>query len=185
MAQSHPAIAEAAAQVRSCAGPCFQAGLYPNPVLSYQGTEIGNEGRAGQQGGFLEQEYVTAGKLDYAQQAACWEVRRTEQELARVQMRVMTEVRMRYYETVIAQRAVKVVADLRGAAEEGFKLTEDRKAAQEVSDVDVLQSRFEAEAARLLAVQTQTELEAARRRLEAAAWRDRLGNLQIDDDEAA
>jgi cobalt-zinc-cadmium efflux system outer membrane protein len=125
---------------------------------------------------------VTAGKLDYAQQAACWEVRRTQQELARVQMGVMTAVRMRYYETVIAQRAVQVVADLRETAEAGLKLTEDRKAAQEVSDVDVLQSRFEAEAARLLVVQTQAQLDAARRRLEAALGGIGLGAVPIDDD---
>lgn len=184
MAQSHPAIAEAAAQVRRARGAAVQAGLYPNPILSYQGTEMGNEGRAGQQGGFLEQEYVTAGKLDHAQQAACWEVRRSQQDFARAQMRILTEVRMRYYEAIIAQRKVQVVADLREAAEAGLKLTEDRKAAQEVSDVDVLQSRFEAEAARLLAVQTQAELEAARRQLEAAIGGIGIGQLQLVDDEA-
>jgi outer membrane protein, heavy metal efflux system len=182
MSQSHPAIAEAAAKVRAARGACLQAGLYPNPVLSYQGAEIGNEGRAGQQGGFLEQEYVTAGKLDYAQQAACWEVRRTQQEFATAQMQVLTEVRMRYYEAVIAEQAVKVVADLRKTAEAGLKLTEDRKAAQEVSDIDVLQSRFEAEAARLLAVQAESQLEAARRRLEATLGGISLGDLQIADD---
>ena len=183
LAHGHPAIAEAAGLVRAARGKAIQAGLYPNPVLSYQGTEIGNEGSGGQQGGFLEQEYVTSGKLDLAQQAACWEVRRTEQELARVQMRVMTEVRMRYYETVIAQRAVKVVSDLRSNAEQGFKLTEDRKAAMEVSDVDVLQSRFELEAARLLAIQTETELAGARRRLEAALGGVPLAEIEVAEAE--
>ncbi len=185
LARTHPAIAEAAAKVRAARGKCLQAGLYPNPVLSYQGTEIGNEGRAGQQGGFLEQEYVTAGKLEYAQEAACWEVKRTEQELARVQMRILTELRMRYFETVIAQRAVAVVADLRTNAVSGLKLTEDRKAAQEVSDVDVLQSRFEAEAASLLAAQTETELAGARRRLEAALGGMGLADLPIADENTA
>jgi outer membrane protein, heavy metal efflux system len=184
MARSHPAIAEAAGRVRAARGKAIQAGLYPNPILSYQGVEIGNEGQAGQQGGFIEQEYVTSGKLDYAQRAACWEVRRTEQELARVQMMILTQVRMRFYEAVIAQRAVKVVSDLRDNAEQGFKLTEDRKAAQEVSDVDVLQSRFEAEAARLLAVQTETELAGARRRLEAALGGVGLDQVPITDDDA-
>ena len=182
MTYSHPAIAEAAAKVRAARGESLQAGFYPNPVFGYMGSEMGDEGRGGQQGGFLEQEYVTAGKLDYAQQAALWEVRRTQQELAEVQLRVLSEVRMRYYEAVIAQHTVEVVADLRDAAESGLKLTEDRKAAQEVSDVDVLQSRFEAEAARLLVVQTLTQREAARRRLEAALGGIELGELHIAED---
>jgi cobalt-zinc-cadmium efflux system outer membrane protein len=183
LAHSHPAIGEAAGKVRAARGQAIQAGLYPNPVFGYMGTEIGNEGSGGQQGGFLEQEYVTAGKLDYAQQAACWEVRRTEQELARVQLAILTEVRVRYYETIIAQRAIKVVSDLKTNAEDGLKLTEDRKAAQEVSEVDVLQSRFEAEGARLLATQTETELVGARRRLEAALGGVALAEVPITDDE--
>jgi cobalt-zinc-cadmium efflux system outer membrane protein len=183
LAHSHPAIGEAAGKVRAARGQAIQAGLYPNPIFGYMGTEIGNEGSGGQQGGFLEQEYVTAGKLDYAQQAACWEVRRTEQELARVQLAVLTEVRVRFYETIIAQRAIKVVSDLKTNAEDGLKLTEDRKAAQEVSEVDVLQSRFEAEGARLLATQTETELVGARRRLEAALGGVALAEVPITDDE--
>lgn len=181
LARSHPAIAEAAAKIRAAQGDCLQAGLYPNPVFGYVGSEIGDNGSAGQQGGFFEQEYVTAGKLDYAQQAASWEVRRTQQVFAGVQLRVLTEVRMRYYEAVIAQRMVSVVADLVQAAEAGLQLTEDRKAAQEVSDVDVLQSRFEAEAARLLAVQAETQLAASRRRLEAAVGGIVLGEIPIAD----
>jgi cobalt-zinc-cadmium efflux system outer membrane protein len=184
LAHSHPAIGEAAGKVRAARGQAIQAGLYPNPIFGYMGTEIGNEGSGGQQGGFLEQEYVTAHKLDYAQQAACWEVRRREQELARVQLAVMTEVRVRYYETIIAQRAIKVVSDLKSNAEDGLKLTEDRKAAQEVSEVDVLQSRFEAEGARLCATQTETELLGARRRLEAALGGVALAEVPITDGEA-
>jgi outer membrane protein, heavy metal efflux system len=183
LAHSHPAIGEAAGKVRAARGQAIQAGLYPNPVFGYMGTEIGNEGSGGQQGGFLEQEYITGGKLDYAQQAACWEVRRTEQELARVQLAVLTEVRVRFYETIIAQRAIKVVSDLKTNAEDGLKLTEDRKAAQEVSEVDVLQSRFEAEGARLLDTQTETELIGARRRLEAALGGVALAEVSITDDE--
>lgn len=183
LANNHPAIGEASARVRAARGKAIQAGLYPNPVFGYLGTEIGNDGRAGQQGGFLEQEYVTSGKLTYAQEAACWEVKRTEQELALAQRRVMTEVRMRYFEAIIAQRTVTVVGELRDAAEQSLKLTEDRKSAQEVSDVDVLQSRFEAEGARLLAVQTDTELVGARRRLEAALGGMSLSDLPIADDE--
>ncbi len=59
----NPTLAQAAARVEAARGRCVQVGLYPNPVAGYMGSEIGNEGRAGQQGGFVSQEIVTAGKL--------------------------------------------------------------------------------------------------------------------------
>ena len=176
MALSHPAITEAAGKVRAARGEYIQAGLYPNPVVGYLGSEIGNEGRGGQQGGFLEQEFVTSHKLDLQQQAACWEIRRREQLLAEVQLGVLCAVRIRYYEAAIAERAIAVATDVRDASQQGLKLTELRKAAKEVSDVDVLQSRFELDSAKVTVAQSEAELFGARQRLEAA-----LGGMSLAD----
>src|SRR3954463_11946967 len=60
---SHPALREAAAQVRALGGKWVQVGLRPNPTIGYAGNQIGDDGSAGQQGGFVGQEFVTAGKL--------------------------------------------------------------------------------------------------------------------------
>jgi len=49
----NPTLVQAMARVQAARGLYLQVGLYPNPLIGYQGTEIGQEGRAGQQGGFL------------------------------------------------------------------------------------------------------------------------------------
>ena len=69
----NPTLAQAAAQIAAAQGRHVQAGLYPNPVAGYMGSEMGNSGRAGQQGGFVSQEVVTAGKRN---SAAVWSPKR-------------------------------------------------------------------------------------------------------------
>ena len=69
----NPTLAQAAARAQ-----CLQVGLYPNPVVGYLGSEIGNSGRAGQQGGFIGQEVVTAGKLRLNRAVAGQEIHQAE-----------------------------------------------------------------------------------------------------------
>lgn len=67
----HPDLAAAAARVGEARGRMLQAGLYPNPTVGYSGNQINDgPGTAGQQGGFVAQEFVTAGKLRIATAAA-------------------------------------------------------------------------------------------------------------------
>ena len=40
-------------------GEWVQVGLPPNPVTRYLAAEIGNENAAGQQGGYIGQQYLT------------------------------------------------------------------------------------------------------------------------------
>src|SRR5262245_50743665 len=62
--QSNPTLAQAAAQIDASRGKALQAGLQPNPVAGYTAEQIGAQGTAGElQGGFIQQELVTAGKL--------------------------------------------------------------------------------------------------------------------------
>ncbi len=75
----HPALRAAGARVQAAHGNWVQVGLKPNPQIGYQGTEIGDEGRAGQQGAFFSQELVTAGKLDLNRAVAAREQAVAEQ----------------------------------------------------------------------------------------------------------
>ena len=60
---SNPTLVQAHAQVEGTLGKALQAGLWPNPVLGYEGEKIGVDGTAGEfQGGFVRQEFVTAKK---------------------------------------------------------------------------------------------------------------------------
>ena len=102
----HPAMREAEGLVRAARGDWLQVGLRPNPEIGYFGDEIGNDGRAGFQGGFVSQEFVTAGKLGLSRAVAIREVSAAEQRLERTRRQVVTTVRMYYYELLAAERSL-------------------------------------------------------------------------------
>ena len=159
----NPTLAQAAARVQAARGQCLQVGLYPNPVVGYLGSEIGNEGRAGQQGGFIGQEIVTAGKLQLNRAVASQEIRQAEYAWAAQRFRVLTDVRRGFYEVLVAQRTVELAEQLVGIGERGVKTAEELMKAKEVARADVLQARIEADSAKIL-------LEKARNR-HTGAWR--------------
>jgi cobalt-zinc-cadmium efflux system outer membrane protein len=161
--RSNPTLAQAAARVEAARGQYVQAGLYPNPTAGYVGSEIGNEGRAGQQGGFVGQEIVTAGKLRLARAVACEEIRQAEAAWQAQRLRVLTDVRRNFYNVLVAQQTVELTEQLVRIGEQGTKSTEDLMKAKEVARNDVLQARIEADAAKVL-------LERSRNRY-SAAWR--------------
>jgi outer membrane protein, heavy metal efflux system len=160
----NPTLAQAAARVQAARGQCLQVGLHPNPVMGYLGTEIGNEGRAGQQGGFIGQEVVTAGKLRLNRAVASQEVRQAEYLWAAQRWRVLTDVRRGFYDVLVAERTVELAEQLVGIGERGLKAAEQLLKAKEVARADVLQARIESDSAKIL-------LEKARNRY-TAAWRN-------------
>ncbi|MCC7086515.1 MAG: TolC family protein [Pirellulales bacterium] len=162
-ARCNPTLVQAAARVQAARGQSLQVGLYPNPVAGYQGSEIGNEGRAGQQGGFIGQEVVTAGKLQLNRAVASQEIRQAEYVWGAQRFRVLTDVRRGFYEVLVAQQSMELSEQLVRLGEQGVKATEELMKAKEVARVDVLQARIEADAAKIL-------LEKAKNR-HTAAWR--------------
>lgn len=160
----NPTLALAAARVQAARAQQLQAGLYPNPVVGYIGSEIGNEGRAGQQGGFVSQEVVTAGKLHLNRAVASQEIRQAEYTWAGQRFRVLTDVRRGFYEVLIAQRTVELAQQLVAISESAVKTSEELLKANEVTRADVLQARIEADSAKILLGKAQHRY--------AAAWRN-------------
>jgi outer membrane protein TolC len=122
--QNNPTLSQARAAVQAARGVWQQVGLHPNPVAGYAAEEMGDEGTAGKQGGFIGQEFVTAGKLRLNRQVACQEVIRLEQELAAQQFRVLTDVRTAFYDVLVAQRTLELADRLVKIAEEGVQAAE-------------------------------------------------------------
>jgi cobalt-zinc-cadmium efflux system outer membrane protein len=164
----HPALAAASADVRAARGRWVQVGLPPNPQAGYMGAEIGNEGSAGQQGGFVSQEFVTAGKLELSRSVAAREVAQAEQRWRQVELRVLTRVRTNFYQALVAQRAVDVSARMRQVADQGVRTAEQLLDAKEGTQVNVYQARIQAESAEILEIQARNRADAAWRSLAAA-----------------
>lgn len=166
---NNPVVGQAAAQVRALRGKCLQVGLKPNPTVGYLAGEIGDDGEVGQQGGFVGQEYVTAGKLQKNRAVVAAEIERAEQELVATQRRVRTDIRLGYYRALVAQRRVELATTLVKATGEAVKASEELLDAQEIPRAALLQTQVEEQNA-LIALRTaENELTAAWQQISAVA----------------
>jgi cobalt-zinc-cadmium efflux system outer membrane protein len=161
----HPAIREAESLVRAAYGNWLQVGLKPNPAIGYSGEEIGDSGKAGQQGGFISQEFVTGGKLELNRAVAMREKAAAEQRLQQVRLQVTTTVRKYYFEAVAAERAVTLTHQLSEIAAQSELASRKLLEQQDVPRTSLLQSQIESESATLQEQQATERFAAARRRL--------------------
>lgn len=146
---SNPTLSELQARVDAANGRWLQVGLYPNPEIAYSGQEVGNDGKAGQQGAYVQQEFVTANKLELNRNAASWDVKRVEQELAAQRLRVLTDVRAGFYSLRVAQERVKIAEELHGIAQQAVEKAKELVKVQEPETV-LTQAEIEAELALVL-----------------------------------
>jgi cobalt-zinc-cadmium efflux system outer membrane protein len=164
----HPALREAMGRVRAAQGNWLQVGLRRNPALAYLGEEMGDEGTAGMQGGFVSQEIVTAGKLGLNRAVATREVSAAEQRAEISRLQLLTTVRIYYFEMLAAERGVVLARQLSGIAGESVRISELRLKALDIPRVTLLQSQVESEATALLEVQATERRDAAWRQLATA-----------------
>jgi len=180
--QKNPTLSQAVARVQALQGEAVQAGLYPNPRVGYQASEIGDEGRAGQQGAYFGQEIVTAGKLRLAKDAACQAIEQAQWALTAQRERVRNDVRRAFYDVLVAQRSIELTNQLMRIGEQGIRAAEALQKAKEVSRVDVLQAKIEAEGARILAEKAHNRHLAAWRNLAVVAGQPDMAPTQLSGD---
>ncbi len=159
----NPTICRAYALVGAARGNWLQAGLKPNPSVGYEGQQLGSGGLAEQHGVLFSQEIPTGGKLRLNRAVAQGEVVVAEQELAAQRQRVLTDVRIAYYQVLVSQRQIELADELIRVSGEGSQSVDALFLAREVGRVDVLQAQLENEQAQIL-------LQDARNRYDAA-WR--------------
>lgn len=159
----NPSVQRAAAMVAAAGGTWVQVGLAPNPSVGYEGQQLGSGGIAEQHGVLFSQEIVRGGKLALNRAVAGNERLRLEQELEAQRLRVLTDVRVAYFQVLLAQRQIELTNSLIQIGQEGAKTVDALYRSQEVGKADVLQAQLEVENSQILA-------ENARNR-HASAWR--------------
>jgi outer membrane protein, heavy metal efflux system len=164
---ANPAVADLAAQIAALQGKLTQAGLPPNPTVGINGSDINEDGGAGRYGVYFGRQIVRGNKLGLAQSAVCAEIDVAQQRLNEIQMRLLTDVRQRFYDLLVAQETVITAEQLvqisKNAADASQKLFE----AQEAAKTSVLQSQLEYQNAQVVQRQAENQRIAARRRLAA------------------
>jgi cobalt-zinc-cadmium efflux system outer membrane protein len=176
---NNPGLARAAARVRALQGKWVQVGLAPNPTAGYRSDDIGADGRAGKQGMYVGQEFVTAGKLGLNRAVVAQEVQRAEQQLASEQFRVVNDVRLGYYDVLIAQRKVELVHRLAQVSANAATASQDLFRADEIPKIAVLQTEIAAENAKILERRATNEESAAWRRLESVVGMSDMPRVRL------
>jgi outer membrane protein TolC len=148
--KQNPTLAQARAMVTASAGRAMQAGLYPNPSVGYQGEQIrGGTYGGGEQGGFVEQEIVTGGKLGlrrevYKQQGKADSIGVEEQRA-----RVKNDVTQAFYAALAAQAVVGVRKQMVQVALDAVETAHQLANVGQADAPDILQTEVEAEQAKV------------------------------------
>ena len=139
--------------------------MLPNPTAGYSGQQLGSGGLAEQHGIQFSQEVVRGGKLRLNRAVAEQELSRAQQELAMQQQRVLTDVRIAYSKSLLAQRQIDLTANLLRTSTQGASIVDALIRAKEASRLDVLQSQIEVENSQILAKNARNGHDAAWREL--------------------
>jgi outer membrane protein, heavy metal efflux system len=140
---NNPSLTRAQALVAAARGNWVQVGLPPNPAWGYLGQQLGSGRKATQHALIIDGEIVTGGKLRLNRAVAEQELLRTEQTLFAQQQRVLTDVRVGFYEALLAQRSLELADQLLRIAKDGQITAERLHKAGETSRVDLRQSEIE------------------------------------------
>jgi cobalt-zinc-cadmium efflux system outer membrane protein len=163
--QNNPVLAQADAAIRAAEGRRRQAGLWPNPIIGYQGEELAFRGfnEKSEHFFFVEQTIPLGGKLAKSRRVFEQEGVRLQSEALAVKQRVLNEVRALYYQALAAQQSVELRSELARIAAEAVKTTSELLNVGQADRPDYLGAEIEAQ-------QVELDLETARNDAERI-WR--------------
>ncbi|MDD3469427.1 MAG: TolC family protein [Thermoguttaceae bacterium] len=177
----NPTMEQASRMLDRVRGNRLQVGLYPNPVVGYTAGELGDEGSAGKQGGFVQQRIVTAGKLGLNRQVAGSEVSQAFYVVEQQRLRVQNDVRAQAMEVLAMQQQIALDQKLLEISQDGLKAAEQLFKSQEVSRADMLQARVEKNSAQLQLDTVRAQYLGAWRKLAAMIGDPELPPTKITD----
>lgn len=160
--EHNPALKQANAAVAKAVGFRDQVGLYPNPVAGYNGSQLADR-RTDQHTAFVEQDIVTGRKLQKNRLVLEQEVQAQLWQAETTRMRILTDVRTRFYETLAAQERARLATEFEKVAAQGVDAAQKRLDALEGNRPELLQTRIQ-----------QSEVQLLRQRAEisfATAWK--------------
>jgi outer membrane protein, heavy metal efflux system len=169
-AQHNPDMGIARAQAEAARGKMVQAGLYPNPTLGWEASDMGNspDGSAGKQGPTLGFTVVTGGKLGIAQSAASHAVAAADWNATMRWYEILVKLRTAFYDTLAAQLEVQESEELVKITEQSLATAEKLEKSSVGDRPDVLRARVEMEQSRNRLEVAQRRADTTRARLAAA-----------------
>ncbi|WP_162273909.1 TolC family protein [Mariniblastus fucicola] len=178
---NNPAVFEIQADIESLRGKLTQAGLPPNPTAGIVGSDINEDGESfGRYGVYFGREVVRGNKLGYSRAAVCAEIKTAEQRLAVIQQRLLTDVRQRYYDLLVAQETVTIADQLFKISQNAVDVSQRLLDAKEAAQTSVLQAEIEMQNASVVKRQAENQRLAARRKLAGLLGESELSLGHVD-----
>ncbi len=165
---NNPAIIAAGATATKAAGLRSQVGTRPNPTLGYFGQQLADE-NTDQHGVFVEQEFVRGNKLELNREVLGHTMSAQRWEMQTQRFRVLTDVRVRFFEAVAAQRRADATRNFETVARRGVQVAMERQEAEEGNLIEVLQAQTLLSEIMLAAEQAEIEYRGAWQDLAAVA----------------
>ncbi len=178
--QNNPAIMQAGAAASQADGVHNQTGLRPNPTVGLFAQEIGNDGAAGQHGGFISQTFVRGDKLEWNEQVVGHEVQMRRWVERTQRQRVLTDIELHFITALAAQQRLDLTRQFRKVAAQGAKLSKERVEARFAGRADLLQSEVQLSQVDLSIQQTEFEIDAAWSQLAAVVGVPNLQRHRLD-----
>jgi cobalt-zinc-cadmium efflux system outer membrane protein len=179
--QNNPTIAQASAEVYSAEGRTMQAGLYPNPIVGYSGEEVSLKDPSDRaiHSIFAEQTIVTAGKLKHNREIFAKEEVQAAEQLETQRTRVLTDVRVIYYQGLGAQKMLELHRNLAGISREAVETTRQLYNVGQADQPDVLEADVMAQKAEIELMHAEFELERVWRVLASVVGKPDLPRMEL------
>ena len=175
---NNPTLAQVAGTIEQQRGMWEQVGLYPNPMAGYLNA-ASNDPTQRNNGIFLSQEIVTAKKRQLARDVELQELNRLGWEQQAQRMRVINDLRIRYYEVFGAQ-SIAIASQQQRSAEEGLNAAERLFQAHSASRSDVLQAHIQRNAAPVTLGDARYRYDAAWHQLVAITGQPSLAPVPVE-----
>lgn len=159
--EHNPTLAQAEAAIRASQGRRRQAGMFPNPIVGYQGEELAFRALSdkSEHSFFVEQTIPLGGKRAKSSRIFEKEAVRAEAESAAQKQRVLNSVRLLYYETLGAQQRVDLRVELARIAREAVTTTAELMNVGQADRPDYFEAEIEAQQVELELTKAQNDLE--------------------------
>lgn len=171
---NNPTLVQAWAGVQRAEGQFIQEGYRLNPIMAYEGEDMGAAGTAGLQGASISQRMQLGNKRFLDQQVAYHEYIATQHEHAAQEMRVIGDVRQAYYRVLLAQDRVELSVELGSLSEAALTAIEALVEAEQVRPFDMVQQRLQVQTDQIDLVEAVARSQGAWRSLAAVVGRPDL-----------
>jgi cobalt-zinc-cadmium efflux system outer membrane protein len=179
--QNNPTFAQSAANIQAAEGRKKQSGLYPNPIVGYQGEQIrGGSFHGGEQGFFIQQDIVLGGKLGLNRKIFSQELKQAEAEGEEQKLRVVTNVQMSYIQALAAQQTLELRHNLSKLADDAVETSHQLANVGQADAPDVLESEVEAQQAQLAVTMAEQNQQRIWKALSAVIGNPRLPLMQLE-----